>query len=101
MSLSKKEFIKREVPEAARYELLAEECVELAHACLKKARLLRDENPTPLSMNDVDCMVMEEYADVVVCSSMLGLNVDVGDYWAKIDRWAERIFDANKQDARL
>ena len=31
----------------AMLEQTAEECAELAHACLKEARRLRGENPTP------------------------------------------------------
>ena len=37
------------VGEAAVLEQTAEECAELAHACLKMARKLRGENPTPVA----------------------------------------------------
>lgn len=33
-------------------ELTAEECVELAHACLKLARVIRQENPTPVTSDE-------------------------------------------------
>ena len=40
-------MFKEEIGTAATYEMLAEECSELAQACLKYARILRGENPTP------------------------------------------------------
>lgn len=91
MSLSNYDFILDSMSEAALYEQLAEECCELAHACLKKARLIRGENPTPLGSYDIDCMIEEEYTDVSLVSSMLDLNVDENMYWKKIDRWADRL----------
>lgn len=47
-------------------EQCAEECIELAHACLKMARKLRDENPTPASEDDITKNLIEEIADVMV-----------------------------------
>lgn len=91
MSLSNYDFIKEQLSEAALYEQLAEECCELAHACLKKARLLRGENPTPITSYDIDCMVEEEYTDVSVVSSLLDIDVDMNMYWEKFDRWADRL----------
>lgn len=41
------------IGEAATYELLAEECIELAHAALKMARVKRGENPTPATEEKV------------------------------------------------
>lgn len=91
MSLSNYDFILDSMSEAALYEQLAEECCELAHACLKKARLLRGENPTPLSSYDIDCMIEEEYTDVSLVSSLLNIDVDETMYWKKIDRWVDRL----------
>lgn len=91
MSLSNYTYITDTLSSAALYEQLAEECVELAHACQKKARLLRGENPTPLTDSDIDAMVEEEFTDVSLVSSMLGLDVDEYMYYEKIDRWAERL----------
>lgn len=48
-------------------EQTAEECCELAQACLKMARKLRDENPTPKSVEDIRDNLVEEMADVNVC----------------------------------
>lgn len=91
MSLSNYDFIRDQLSEAALYEQLAEECVELAHACQKEARFLRGENPTPLSPNEIDGMIEEEYTDVMLVSSLLDLDIDKTIYWKKIDRWADRL----------
>lgn len=91
MSLSNYCFIKDELSDAALYEQLAEECVELAHACQKKARYLRDENPTPLSPNEIDGMIEEEFTDVMLVCNILGLSIDFDAYYKKIDRWADRL----------
>lgn len=42
-------FIIDEIGEAACLEQLAEEAAELAQAALKMARIIRGENPTPLT----------------------------------------------------
>ncbi len=81
------------IGEAAMYEQLAEECVELAHACLKKARKLRGENPTPMEIEKIDENVIEEYTDVRLVSSLLAIDVDLPLYREKFDRWWERLID--------
>lgn len=91
MSLSNYTRILDTLSDAAFYEQLAEECGELAHACLKKARKIRGENPTPLSSEDIDDMIEEEYTDVILVSEMIGLSIDRNAYYKKIDRWAERL----------
>jgi len=91
MSLSNYTYIKDTLSEAALCEQLAEECGELAHACLKKARKIRGENPTPLTENDIDDMIEEEFTDVMLVCNMLGLSIDFGTYYKKIDRWADRL----------
>ena len=48
------------IGEAATYELLAEECIELAHAALKMARVKRGENPTPATEEKVKKSIVEE-----------------------------------------
>lgn len=52
-------------------EQTAEECCELAQACLKMARKLRDENPTPKSIEDIRDNLVEEIADVELCMDEL------------------------------
>lgn len=48
-------------------EQCAEEAVELAHACLKLARKLRGENPTPMTEAVAKSHLIEEAADVDLC----------------------------------
>ncbi len=92
MSQSDKEFILSQLSEAALYEQLAEECIELAHACQKKARQLRGENPTPLSVNEVNLGIVEEFTDVMVACDMLPhVHVDNQLYHDKVVRWSERL----------
>lgn len=92
MSQSDKEFILSHLSEASLYEQLAEECVELAHACLKKSRKLRDENSTPLSDKKIDIAIVEEFTDVMVACDMLPhVHVDNKLYHDKVVRWSERL----------
>lgn len=59
------------IGEPATLELLAEECIELAHACLKLARVMRGENPTPKTEEECKAKVIEEVADVSICMEEL------------------------------
>ena len=45
-------------------EMCAEECVELAHACLKLARKMRNDNPTPKSYDECKAALAEEMGDL-------------------------------------
>ena len=83
----------------ATLEQTAEECAELAHACLKEARRLRGENPTPCTEEECKVAIMEEMADVALCLDIL----DDSDYTldpiiakAKLDRWRKRLDEAGK-----
>lgn len=55
------------IGEPAMLELMAEECSELAHASLKLARFMRDENPAP-DHNGINLVanLEEEIADVYI-----------------------------------
>lgn len=55
------------IGEPAMLEQLAEECAELAHACLKLARIERGDNPTPASEPEYAETIIEEMADVQIC----------------------------------
>lgn len=79
-------------------EQLAEECCELAQASLKMARKLRDENPTPKSIEDIRDNLIEEIADVDVCLDRLEDETDIVDRLElatieidKKKRWQERL----------
>ena len=52
-----------EIGEAAMLEQLAEECTELAKAALKMARIIRKENPSPISGRNTRmlCSVPENF----------------------------------------
>lgn len=86
-------FITR-MGEAAMYEQLAEECCELAQAALKCARIIREDNPTPITMDEARDNLDEEFNDVMVCAYELDLSVDMSQVKYKInrflDRWEER-----------
>lgn len=79
------------VPVPALYEQLAEECVELAHAALKIARAMRDENYTPVSIADGMTMVNEEFTDLKLVADVLGLTVDRAIMQDKMKRWNKRL----------
>ena len=90
-------MIAEEVGLPAVLEQTAEEAAELAHACLKLARFLRRENPTPVSEDEARRAVTEEYADVEVCASVLreaGV-VDMADVCETVvrkrARWKSRL----------
>ena len=79
-------------------EQCAEECTELAHACLKLARKMRGENYTPKTMEECVAAMKEEVADVELClntiidSGMVCTEDEVVDiYMAKHDRWFKRL----------
>lgn len=52
------------VGRAAMLELLAEESAELSQAALKMARIMRGENPTPVTRMQAEKNLIEEYTDV-------------------------------------
>lgn len=96
-----KEEKKMNIPEKigmpAVLEQCAEECTELAQACLKIARKMRQENPTPATMDILMKDFNEEIADVMVC---LNVIVDSGFIsneaidsvmMTKQNRWEERL----------
>lgn len=56
----------------AMLEQMAEECAELGKAALKLARVLRNENPTPVTAAEASNAIIEEFTDVVICAGELG-----------------------------
>lgn len=75
---------------AAMLEQLAEEAAELTQACLKKARKLRGENPTPKSKAECERELIEEFTDVIQCARELGLEPDEEQIEAKNQRFKVR-----------
>lgn len=78
-----------EIGEAAMLEQLAEECTELAKAALKMARIIRKENPTPVTEKEAIANIREEYTDVVQCA----------DFHLRLmrNRWHENMRDGRKE----
>ena len=87
--------IRKKVSEAALYEQLAEECVELAHAALKLARIKRGENPTPVSVEEAMSAVLEEYTDLRLVAYVLEMLWDVEAFEQKLLRWCKRLVEVN------
>ena len=85
------------IGEPALLEQLAEECTELAHACLKLARKLRAENPTPIKACDLYEAIMSEWADVDVCITELTRL----PWWDDSFVSAVEDFKTNRWEARL
>ena len=63
------EYIKAHSSPESRYEMLAEEAVELAHAAQKYARMMRGEQPVSEDLGQVLVLanLREEIADVLLC----------------------------------
>ena len=63
------EYIKAHSSPASRYEMLAEEATELAHAAQKCARVMRGEQPVSEDLGPVEIFenLKEEIADVLLC----------------------------------
>ena len=85
----------KEIRTAAMLEQLAEECTELGKAALKMARIIRKDNPTPVTIEQAKENLCEESGDVITCIEMLKsadvLFVDDNERNAKIKRWKNRI----------
>ena len=79
-------------------EQTAEECTEFAHACLKEARRLRGENPTPKTTPECWLAINEELTDLQLCMELLegaGYGADpvaaADQRAAKLLRWRDRL----------
>lgn len=91
-------MFKEEIGTAATYEMLAEECSELAQACLKYARILRGENPTPKTQTEVLNNIIEEYTDVRLVASDLGIIYDNNIVRHKLLRFEGRINEKKERE---
>jgi NTP pyrophosphatase (non-canonical NTP hydrolase) len=87
--------IREHTPDAALYEQLAEEAVELAHAAIKYSRVLRKESPTPVTSIQAEMAIEEEYNDLltvaIVAPAATQANLMIE---SKLARWAERLKEA-------
>lgn len=73
------------------YDQLAEEATELAQAAIKMSRILRGENPAPVTPQFVERMVNEEYNDVMNVIHLLGFCENKDMQREKMRRWIERL----------
>lgn len=103
------EYIAAHSSKASRFEQLAEEAVELAHAAQKIARYLRGEQPVAedFDLEKTIENLVEEYADVsLAVDTVNGFGDEIlkkwNDYYdAKAARWVKRLKEAEqkKQEA--
>lgn len=76
---------------------MAEEAAELAQACLKLRRAIRQDNPTPVPEGNAINDLAEEWADVTLCMSLLSIKYSpdaeqVNKFMTyKARRWADRL----------
>lgn len=84
-------FLAYDIPEPAILEQAAEECAELGQALLKLARILRNENPTPVTEHTAIKNIIEELSDVALCMRVLQFAPDVSQEEYKCKRWINRV----------
>lgn len=86
----------------AALEQLAEEAAELSKAALKVARIIRKENPTPVTYEQaIANLEEEEAADVRNCLRVVCGELDIitiGTEALKMRRWAERLAEVKGGD---
>ena len=84
------------IGKAAAYEQLAEEAAEMAQAVLKVSRILRNENPTPVSLTDALHNLTEEFSDLLLCATLVDASIDEDAICFKYNRWIERLKEVGK-----
>lgn len=81
----------------AMLEQTAEECVELAHACMKLARYLRGENKVYKIKEEIYSNLSEEIADVYICidelleASIISQESIDSNIMTKLERMRKRL----------
>ena len=83
--------IEKLIGKPALLDQLAEEASELTKAALKLSRILRGENPTPVTEQEAINDLIEEYSDVIQCARELTLRQDEDQIKYKDIRWHNRI----------
>ena len=73
------------------YDQLAEEATELAQAAIKMARIMRGENPSPVTQSFAEKCVIEEYNDVINAAKILKIPMDDDLQREKMRRWVDRL----------
>ena len=88
---------------SALLEQTAEECNELAKACLKLSHKFRNENPTPLTFDEIMDNLNEEIADISLCieelrqAKVIDPQTIESIYATKEKRWYERLKEAGEE----
>lgn len=92
-------YIQENVSSATLYEQLSEELIELAHACLKYARILRGESPSPVEKGEALKSISEEYTDVSLMMDITEVFIleDQYIYEKKLKRFYERLMEGDNQ----
>lgn len=88
---------------AAMLEQMGEEAAELAQAALKLARVLRAENPTPVTLEEAELNLTAEFTDVQHCAGELKLETDWRQIDAKNRRFKQRMdeMELDRERARI
>lgn len=89
-------YIRKKTPIADRYEQLAEELIEAAHAAMKIARLTRGVSPSPINLHEAELRFCDEYGDVLAVLDVEGFDdaTSIGCANYKVDRWYNRLLKA-------
>lgn len=90
-------YMRDRIGDAAMLEQLAEECAELGKAALKMARIIRNENPTPVAETEAEDAIIEEFNDVVICAVELGYHSNPTIAKQKLERFKQRWKDFQKE----
>lgn len=80
-----------DLSKACLYEQLAEEATELAQAAIKMGRILRGENPSPVTPHFAEHMIIEEYNDIMNVINILGIPENKELQREKMRRWIDRL----------
>lgn len=98
--MSDSRYLLEYIGEPAMLEQLAEEACELAQACLKTARILRGENPTPVSIMRARANLKEEFTDVILCADQLKIDIDDRLYDFKLHRFEDRVLKHSQDKSK-
>lgn len=102
MKQSDIDYVAAHIGSAALLEQLVEESAELCHAAAKYARIVRGDNPTPVTLMEAHGMLCEEMADVLLVAQVLkAQGVDFGSASlgeVKLQRWMQRLKGGDARD---
>lgn len=82
--------IKKNLTPESTFELGCEECCELGQAFAKLARVMRQENPTPVTLEEALNNVEEEFVDILLVAIVARVPVNEDLLERKINRWYDR-----------